>query len=131
MTYRTTEYTLFEKQYGSKESIEEVILTKRREQYETVLQDSPFNYDVWFDYLKMLEQEGNEESIIEAYERAIANVPPSKEKRFWRRYIYLWIYYAVFLELDANELEKARNVYKRCIECIPHKSFTFGKVCLE
>ena len=106
-------------------------MTKRRDQYENALRESPYNYDVWFDYLKMLEQEGNEDKIIETYERAISNVPPSKEKRFWRRYIYLWIYYVVFLELDANEMEKARSVYKRCIECIPHKSFTFGKVGMK
>ena len=68
MSFRTTEYTLFEKQFGSKESIEEVILTKRRDQYESALQESPYNYDVWFDYLKMLEQEGNEEKIIETYQ---------------------------------------------------------------
>lgn len=78
------------------------------------LKESPFNYDVWFDYLKMLEQEGKEDEVIKVYERAITNVPPSKEKRFWRRYIYFWIYYAVYLELDVDEIEKARDVYKRC-----------------
>lgn len=122
------EYTLFEKQYGSTENIEDVIISKRKEQYEAILKESPFNYDVWFDYLKMLEQDGKEDEVIKAYERAITNVPPSKEKRFWRRYIYFWIYYAVYLELDVDEIEKARDVYKRCIQCIPNKSFTFGKV---
>ena len=34
----------------------------------------------------------------DVYERAIANVPPVLEKRFWRRYVYLWIYYALFEE---------------------------------
>ena len=48
------EYTLFEKQYGSTENIEDVIISKRKEQYEAILKESPFNYDVWFDYLKML-----------------------------------------------------------------------------
>eukprot|EP00971_Amphidinium_carterae_P046313 911636-Amphidinium_carterae.1 len=28
--------------------------------------------------------------IREVYERAIANKPPKAEKRFWKRYIYLW-----------------------------------------
>ena len=72
--------------------------------------------------------EGKEEEVVKAYERAVENVPPSKEKRFWRRYIYFWIYYAVYLELDVDEVEKARDVYKRCIQCIPNKAFTFGKV---
>lgn len=122
------EYTLFEKQFGSTENIEDVIISKRKEQYEAILKENPYNYDVWFDYLKMLEQEGKEEEVVKAYERAVENVPPSKEKRFWRRYIYFWIYYAVYLELDVDEVEKARDVYKRCIQCIPNKAFTFGKV---
>ena len=37
------------------------------------------------------------------YERAIANVPPAAEKRYWQRYIYLWIKYALFEELEAGE----------------------------
>ena len=32
----------------------------------------------------------------EKYERAISNVPPIMEKKYWRRYIYLWIKYALF-----------------------------------
>jgi crooked neck len=81
-----SEYATFEKQYGNKDTIDDVIISKRKEQYEQLLEESPFNYDIWFDYLKMLEQEGNESSVIEAYEKAVKNVPPSKEKRFWRRW---------------------------------------------
>lgn len=46
------------------------------------------------------------------YERAVANLPPGVEKRFWRRYIYLWIKYALFEELDARDQDKAREVYR-------------------
>lgn len=38
----------------------------------------------------------------QVYERAIANVPPAAEKRYWQRYIYLWVKYALFEELDAG-----------------------------
>jgi crooked neck len=40
--------------------------------------------------------------VREVYERAIANIPPATEKKFWRRYIYLWINYALFEELQAK-----------------------------
>jgi crooked neck len=46
------------------------------------------------------------------YERAVANLPPGNEKRFWQRYIYLWIKYALFEELDAGDMDKAREVYR-------------------
>ena len=43
-------------------------------------------------------------------------------------YIYLWIYYALYVELELEDADRAREVYKKCIQTIPHKSFTFGKV---
>lgn len=44
----------------------------------------------------------------QVYERAIANVPPVVEKRYWRRYIYLWINYALFEELQAEDAQRTR-----------------------
>lgn len=38
----------------------------------------------------------------EIYERAVAQVPPGDEKRHWRRYIFTWLNYAVFEELETK-----------------------------
>ena len=57
------------------------------------------NYDTWFDYIRLEETAGKTERLFEVCERAIANVPPVEEKRFWKRYIYLWINYALAAEL--------------------------------
>ena len=38
-----------------------------------------------FDYTRMEEQHGDVEKAREVYERAIANVPPQNEKRYWKR----------------------------------------------
>jgi len=123
-------YTIHEKKYGDRSGIEDVIVSKRKHQYEQELKENPSNYDAWFDYLRLVESEGNIDVIREMYERAIANVPPTKEKQFWRRYIYLWIKYALFEELDAKDIERCRQVYKVCLELIPHKCFTFSKIWL-
>ena len=56
--------------------------------------------------------------------------PPEQEKRFWRRYIYLWINYAVYEELEARDMERARQVYRAALELTPHKHFTFAKLWL-
>lgn len=53
-----------------------------------------------------------------------------KEKRHWRRYIYLWINYAVYEELENEDSDKVREVYKACLDVIPHKTFTFAKIWL-
>jgi len=123
-------YTIHEKKYGDRTGIEDVIVSKRKFQYEEAIKSDPFNYDTWFDYLRLMESENDVEQVRDLYERAIANIPPTKEKRYWRRYIYLWIYYALFEELEAEDMEKTREVYKACLQLIPHQIFTFSKVWL-
>jgi crooked neck len=85
-----SKFVAFEKQYGDKEEIEDAIIGKRRFKYEEEVRKSPLNYDAWFDYIGLEESVGNTEKTREVYERAIANVPPAEEKRYWQRYIYLW-----------------------------------------
>lgn len=123
-------YTIHEKKYGDRSDIEDVIVSKRKFQYEQEIAENPGNYDAWFDYLRLLESEGNVELIRETYERAIANVPPSKDKNLWRRYIYIWINYSLYEELQTEDLERTRQIYKTCLELIPHKIFTFSKIWL-
>ncbi|XP_046981813.1 protein crooked neck [Schistocerca americana] len=123
-------YTIHEKKYGDRTGIEDVIVSKRKFQYEEEVKANPTNYDAWFDYLRLVESEGNLDVIRDTYERAIANVPPTKEKQFWRRYIYLWINYALFEELEAEDEERTRQVYRACLQLLPHKIFTFSKIWL-
>lgn len=105
-------YTHFEKQFGDRASVEATVLGKRRIQYEEELANSgTTNYDTWFDYARLEEdalRSGDEDRergiarVREVYERAVAHVPPGEEKRYWRRYIFLWLYYAAFEELEAK-----------------------------
>eukprot|EP00983_Pelagomonas_calceolata_P093270 1157757-Pelagomonas_calceolata.AAC.17 len=44
-----------------------------------------------------------------------------------RRYIYLWIKYAIFEELDAGDVGRAREVYRAALKLVPHHIFTFSK----
>lgn len=54
------------------------------------MRKNPLNYDFWFDYIRLEESVGNKERTREVYDRAIANVRPAEEKRYWQRCIYLW-----------------------------------------
>ncbi|KAI4792548.1 hypothetical protein KUCAC02_033310 [Chaenocephalus aceratus] len=85
-------YTMFEKKFGDRRGIEDVIVSKRRFQYEEEVKANPHNYDAWFDYLRL-------------------------EKRHWKRYIYLWINYALYEELEVKDPERTRQ-------------FTFAKIWL-
>ena len=124
--YKT--FISFEKQHGDREGIEDVIVGKRRHQYEEELKTNPRNYDIWFDYVRLEESYGELDRVRDTYERAIANLPPAKEKKYWRRYIYLWINYALFEELEADDSEKCREVYAQCLRIVPHKLFSFSSI---
>ncbi|KAI0387292.1 cell cycle control protein [Hypomontagnella monticulosa] len=123
-------YTTFEKQYGDRDGVEDVILSKRRRHYEDQIKENPKNYDIWFDYARLEEASGDLDRVRDVYERAVAQIPPTQEKRHWRRYIYLWIFYAIWEEMDAKDIDRARQIYKLCLQLIPHKKFTFSKIWL-
>ncbi|KAJ3933762.1 MAG: pre-mRNA-splicing factor CLF1 [Lentinula lateritia] len=136
-------YTKFEKQFGTRTTLESTVLGKRRIQYEEEISHDGRNYDVWFDYARLeegafrdLRGEGattdEEETAMgrvrEVYERAVAQVPPGGEKRHWRRYIYLWLDYALFEEIETKDFARARQIYQTAISLVPHKIFTFAKL---
>ena len=40
------------------------------------LKEHPFNYDTWFDYVRLEESSGDADRVREVYERAIAQKVP-------------------------------------------------------
>ncbi|GLB42431.1 putative pre-mRNA-splicing factor CLF1 [Lyophyllum shimeji] len=138
-------YTKFEKQHGTRNTLEHTVLGKRRIQYEDELAQDRLNYDVWFDYARLEEdawrdlkaegatpeeQEAATKRVREVYERAVAQVPPGGEKRHWRRYIFLWLDYALFEEIETKDYSRAREIYQTAMRLVPHKQFTFAKLWL-
>uniref|UniRef100_A0A8C7K6E4 Crooked neck pre-mRNA splicing factor 1 n=1 Tax=Oncorhynchus kisutch TaxID=8019 RepID=A0A8C7K6E4_ONCKI len=119
-------YTVFEKKFGDRRGIEDVIVSKRRFQYEEEVKASPHNYDAWFDYLRLVESDADPDTAREVYERAIANIPPIQEKRHWRRYIYLWINYALYEELEVK-FDRCRKLYEKYLEFAPENCTTWIK----
>merc|ERR1712224_23142 len=122
------QYINFENQFGSLQNIHTLTASKKRFDYEQKLLIEPLSYDTWFDYIRLEESYGDPVKIRDVYERAVANLPTSNTKRFWQRYIYLWINYALFEEINMKNMDKASEVYKTAIELIPHKRFTFAKL---
>ncbi|PIA14610.1 TPR-like protein [Coemansia reversa NRRL 1564] len=125
------QYTLFEKQFGGKDEIEDVVSNKRRMQYEAALKQDIHDYDTWIGYARLEESAGDIGRTRDIYERAIAEYPNIAEKKLWRRYIYLWLFYALFEENIAKDIERARQVYIACVDLVPHKLFTFAKLWLQ
>ena len=125
-------YSQFEKQHGEREQLELVILAKRRLQYEQQLQDNPHSYDAYFDYLH-LEQSMPQVSptaVRALFERAIAATPKVSSKRQWKRYVYLFISYAVWEELDMRDSDRAKAVYEKVLGLLHPLPFSFAKLWL-
>eukprot|EP00915_Cephaloidophora_sp_WS-2016_P006272 GHVH01008260.1.p1 GENE.GHVH01008260.1~~GHVH01008260.1.p1 ORF type:complete len:635 (+),score=97.84 GHVH01008260.1:2218-4122(+) len=108
--------------------VEDKILSTWRSRYKEEIAANPRHYDVWFDYLRLEEANGTSDEIIEAYTEAVSNVPPVNKKQYWRRYIYLWLFFAVYLEVKANDVIKAKEVISQAIDTVPHKELTFKKL---
>ena len=121
-------YIKFEKKYGNSQKLEDMVINRRRIYYEKKIKENNMDYDIWFDYTKLEEEYGTESSCREIYERAISNVPLIKEKKYWRRYIYLWINYALYEECICNNIQVTEEIYKNVLDLIPHKEFTFSKI---
>jgi len=139
-------YLTFEKKHGDRQGIERVLLTKQRREYNERVEKDPYDYDAWFEFAKLEEDNAlldtdtdtdtdtstvDPTAVREVYERAVAQVPPGNttDKEHWKRYIYLWIYYATYEELTNRDLQRASEIYQTCLDhVIPHKQFSFSKV---
>jgi crooked neck len=107
--------------------MEEIVLNKREHFYLELLEKNPSNYDYWIDLIRLVEEGRDEEKIRDTYERAISNVPEDLEKQAWRRYVYLWMLYAIWEE-NEEWIEKAEEVLEKILLLIPHKLFSFSKL---
>lgn len=131
-------YTDFEKIHGNRDTIESSILLKRKLKYKQDLLENPQDYDKWWALLNLLGSEpfhknSNREEISLTYENAVGRAPneASSKSTVWKRYIFLWIRYALFEEFELLNIESARSIWNRCIKVIPHEKFTFGKVWIH
>ncbi|CUM66181.1 uncharacterized protein PRCAT00003839001 [Priceomyces carsonii] len=123
-------YINFEKLYGEEDNIEESIVLKRQKRYEVELKQNPYDFNTWWLLLNILP---NDAATVRPYfEEAIRNVPQDTKKTLnWRRFILIWIRYALWEEFNNSDSSKARQVWSDCLNVIPHKRFSFGKVWIH
>lgn len=126
-------YTQFEKTYGHKDSIEGSIILKRRLKYEQQLKEDPQDFDTLWSLLNLLQQEQNPDAIRHWFSHIKTHKPPISGGKSvtWRRYVFLWIRYALWQEFEAQSIDDARSVWNDCLGVIPHTQFSFGKVWIH
>lgn len=119
----------FEKRFGDSRSIGNTVIYRRRRRYEANLQENPSDYDTWWIYLDLI-QENFKPDLLNCLEESVADTYPRETTKSpaWRRYIFLWIRYLTYVELESADIDLCRRLYQRLINLIPHKSFTFSKI---
>ena len=90
-----------------------------------MLLENRLNYDAWFDLTNLEQSTGDKERVGSTYKAAVENIPPANEERFWRRYVFLWVNWAVYEEMEAKDNIQAKKVYENALSIVPHKLFTF------
>ncbi len=55
------------------------------------MKENPLDYDTWFDYIRLLENEEDAEQIRDAYEKAIAQIPPIE--------VIIYLNYIIFIKM--------------------------------
>eukprot|EP00177_Eucheuma_denticulatum_P005934 GFKZ01010820.1.p1 GENE.GFKZ01010820.1~~GFKZ01010820.1.p1 ORF type:complete len:662 (+),score=122.75 GFKZ01010820.1:107-2092(+) len=123
-------FVRFEKGRGEREVLDELVVGRKRERFERKLKEHAYDYDVWFDLVQLEQKWGTQERVKDVYEMAVSKVPLAESKLGWSKYIYLWIGYAVWMELSCEDAKAAAGIYARCIKKVPrgHRQFSFGKL---
>lgn len=126
-----TSQSQFERNFGSSSDIENSIVKKRRISYENELKTDPQNVYKWMLYLDLI-AEFFPSDTIDVFENATVMALPkqklSKDSE-WRRYIFLWIRYFAYVELQTNGIDKCDELFKKCLNTIiPHHKFTFSDI---
>lgn len=118
----------FQSKLGDASLADTAAFNKRKAQRELELAKNPRDYTAWWEYIK-LERLASVETKRNIFQRSIAAVPEENYKLLqWRRYVFLWIRYALWEEFDNSAIENARDCWAKVISIIPHKSFSFSKV---
>lgn len=120
-------YTEFAKAFGTADQALDGIVRKRLLQYQHEVAEDPLDYDTWWLYitLKISAAPEGAAAVFALFDAACSHVPHDATKTVrWRRYIYLWIRYALYAELEAHDAAHARRVWQRATE-VP---LYFGKV---
>lgn len=124
-------YNAFEKIHGNKEDIEESVVMSRKLRYEAELSRNPNDYDTWWKYIKIFENDQDEDLVRTKFHEAFNCKPSDNVKSIaWRRYVFLYIKCALWEEFTCQNAEGAREVWNKCLSVIPHAKFTFAKIWL-
>lgn len=123
------DFSEFERKYGGIGDTDSTLRLKRILQYEKDIEEDSHDYDAWWEYIKLQENEKPNNEIISVLEKAVSTKPKHKSKlTSWRRYVFLWIKLAWYQELKMLDIDAARTTWKKAHDVMSKESFSFAKL---
>lgn len=118
---------------GDKTSIEASVLEKRKAKYLADVTNDPTNYDSWWSYISILVQENKTEEVRDLFQKIATLHQPHDEYKSdkWRKYIMIWMRYALWEEFDNRDIDEARRIWNDSVKLLASASkntFTSGKL---
>ncbi|GEQ70983.1 hypothetical protein JCM33374_g4664 [Metschnikowia sp. JCM 33374] len=102
---------------------------KKKLKLEKSVAENTRDYDAWWEYAKLQELTLGLSYAIELLTKAVETFPLDEFKSTsWRRYVFLWVKLALYTEYSVKDILKAREVWLKCLQVIPHGKFTFAKI---
>ncbi|CDO96195.1 unnamed protein product [Kluyveromyces dobzhanskii CBS 2104] len=119
----------FEKKFGSSKNMQDIVIAKRKIQYEQHLNANPNDYSTWWVYLDLCEENHPEllNTVFQSFTE-LAEPKSSTKDSSWKKYLRICMRYLVYLELVVNDIPTTRAVYNSTLKRIPHTKFTLGKL---
>lgn len=116
-----------EGQFGSAASSTSFVTAERENFYEEELRLSKGNkQDIWWSYLGLALENFSTGKTRTLFERAVGDCQPSGNTRIqWIGYHYIWLRFAIFEELYAEDTERCRQVYNRAVAALSDQTY-FG-----
>ncbi|CAN3503827.1 pre-mRNA-splicing factor Clf1p, partial [Diutina catenulata] len=110
---------------GSESVIDATVAERRVASLEQAVAADPEDYDSWWSLAALAPS-------VSVFERAVATPPSSKSKTTaWKRYVFLWLRYALHVEYQRDDPSASTAVWKRAVAAVPHRQFTFAKLWIE
>ncbi|KAL0207138.1 hypothetical protein P9112_012849 [Eukaryota sp. TZLM1-RC] len=111
-------WVAFERKFGRSDDVDYVCMLAKRFYCQSKYQSNPYDYDAIFDWILIEQEIGDHTSIVDLFENLLTK-PPNFESPCYQRYLFIWIYYANFLELKLNDAISAQKIYNKAIESVP------------
>lgn len=119
-------FTNFELKYGDSSTSSHNVLLKRKLKYISNVESNPEDIDSWFLLFDLIY--GEEYSKYMEMALLEKNKPKDTSKSLiWRRYIFIWIKYALYQEYELKDIDLARQTWNNCLKVIP-PTIIFGKI---